>query len=327
MKATPFGSRRFLKLGICGLALAGLVGCGQDSRSPEGNRLVEDSSESASPQAILQKLHWSNQHEIALCDIAASRGSSAEVKDYAAKIRADHEAADKRVMDVASQLSLNLTSEDSPNSRDHADRVRSSLESLEGEAFDQAFVQEMVSGHDKTIAELTALQPQVSQAEVKSLLDELLPTLQGHLQQGRDLMAGYSSDTSADSMGKGKDQTQKQSPVADKPAEQGKDVPADKPQAPKDQLQKQDNKTPDTPVIQGQKKPETPVEQKKPDTPVEQKKPETPVTQEQKKPETPIVQKQQKTPEKPVEQKQENKPVQGDDKKDSGQRPGGSQAA
>jgi predicted outer membrane protein len=301
MKAKALSSGKLTGMAVCALGLTFLVGCGNDARTPalDRNNLVAGESEADLNKNVLQKLHTANEHEIKLTDLADDKASAQSVKDYAAMLKKEHESADKKVMDLADKLDIDLADagDADPAIRDEFDRIHSRLESLEGDAFDRAFIDQMVQDHDKVISEVSMFQSRSTQAEVKGLLDELLPSLKTHLQHGKDIQSGWSGGSRGDE-GKGKQQ-QNQGKDFEEPVDQGKgkgEEPVKQEQGKAEEPVKQEQGKAEEPVKQEQGKAEEPVKQ-------EQGKAEEPVKQEQGKAEEPVKQGQGKA-EEPVKQEQ-----------------------
>lgn len=143
-------------------------------------------------KSILQKLHVANQHELDLVDLADEKETSAEVEAFADKLRAAHEAADKRVTDLAIKLKIDLmdADDDKEPSKKEFETTYDTLDALDDVAFDKAFLQVIIQGHEKCLPEITDLQSRASAGEVKKLAGELLPSLQDHLKEAKTLAGG-----------------------------------------------------------------------------------------------------------------------------------------
>ena len=75
--------------------------------------------------------------------------------------------------------------------KDRMDRMNSShekLKSLSGADFDRTFLQSMVDGHRDAILTLTSAQAQLSSRDVKSLIQDVIPTLRRHQQDAEKLL-------------------------------------------------------------------------------------------------------------------------------------------
>ena len=70
------------------------------------------------------------------------------------------------------------------------------LQTLRGAAFDTAFANAMVNGHNKAISMLETAQNQVQRQEVRTLITTTLPTLRQHLQLAQALTNGATTTSS-----------------------------------------------------------------------------------------------------------------------------------
>ncbi len=142
----------------------------------------------------LSTLHHANQMEVQLGQLAQQKGVSKGVKDYGAKLVKDHQQADEKLMAYAQKKNLQLGEPKADNDfkktmKTAMDAEMAKLQSLEGPAFDRAFLAHMVGHHDSDIAKVMAGQQQfATNTELKKELDSLLPTLKQHRQQAHKLL-------------------------------------------------------------------------------------------------------------------------------------------
>ncbi len=176
------------------LALTSLVGCGTEARALRDNapRTIAVAPADTS-QAYLQKLHFANQLEGKFALLAISKGSNQEVKDFADRMKADHDAADLKVMAMALKLGFTLVESDQaePAIRDPFDKTFARLDALAGMDFDKAFLDVMVKDHDKLVTELKAPEEANAQQEVRVLIADLLPTIELHREHAKILYARF----------------------------------------------------------------------------------------------------------------------------------------
>ena len=119
------------------------------------------------------------QKEVQLGNLAASQAGAPPVRDFAQQMVADHSAANDELKTLASAAGLTLP----------AVEPASSLADLTGAQFDQAYVAEMVSDHQKAVA---LFEKEANQGTHKALRDfatAQLPTLSHHLQMAQELQA------------------------------------------------------------------------------------------------------------------------------------------
>jgi putative membrane protein len=123
---------------------------------------------------VLGKLHQSDQKEIAAGKLAQKSGTSQQVKNYGKMLEKDHSAADKKVAALAKQEKIDLASVAPAGSSNDMSSMASDP------MFDTKFAREMVDDHKKDIAEVTEARDATTDAKLKKLLTELVPTLQKH---------------------------------------------------------------------------------------------------------------------------------------------------
>lgn len=137
-------------------------------------------------------LHHVNQMEINLAQQAQRQGT-AHVKDYAGTLITDHQSADKDLTAFATAHQLTTIPADKPatdaEKQDDKDMTSAMahLKMLKGAEFDKAYLNMMVSGHDKELTKIDTSIASASDPDLKSLLQSVKPVLQRHADQARDL--------------------------------------------------------------------------------------------------------------------------------------------
>lgn len=118
------------------------------------------------------------QKEIAASQMEQQQGSNADVKKAAKKIESDHKAFGKKVQAAAG-------SKVTPPAPESASTA--ALDGKTGADLDKAYVDEMVTDHQKTIAMFENASKNASTPEAKKLAEAGLPTLRDHLKMAQDL--------------------------------------------------------------------------------------------------------------------------------------------
>jgi len=135
--------------------------------------------------ALVPTLHRINQMEIDAGKMAQTSGFGQAVKDYGTTLERDHQAADEKLRDYAQ---TNRVAIDGPvpadleRDLDQATQGMEKLPSKTGAAFDRAFAQAMKQDHDKAIQIVEKSRPLITDAHLKTLIDELEPKLRAHKQ-------------------------------------------------------------------------------------------------------------------------------------------------
>jgi predicted outer membrane protein len=152
-----------------------------------------------SPESrILAIIHARNLDEIALGRLALDRSASPQVQDYARELIMEHELADQRVNELASAEGYTLAEPALVNrmlAREHAARTAPSahehLKGLNGQAFDDAFVDHMTKGHAELITLMRHARPSIQDEAVYTFIEELIPTIEDHQTAAYQLTARF----------------------------------------------------------------------------------------------------------------------------------------
>lgn len=128
-----------------------------------------------------------NAIDVDVAKIALSRTKNAEVKKFAETMQRDHSA----VIDAAAALAgkLGVTPADNDLSKSlmtDAKGVETSLNKLNGAAFDKAYIDREVAYHEAVIGALDGvLVPQLQNAELKKFLVDARPAFVAHLDHAK----------------------------------------------------------------------------------------------------------------------------------------------
>ena len=125
-----------------------------------------------------------NQVDINYATLAKQKSKNKDILNFAATMAADH----KSVIDQAVALvtKLGVTPKDNAVSQKlnaDAEKTKKSLGEKSVAAFDKAYIDNEVAYHKAVISVVeTVLIPQAQNAELKALLQKVLPTLRTHLE-------------------------------------------------------------------------------------------------------------------------------------------------
>lgn len=132
-----------------------------------------------------------NQVDIDAGKLAKSRSNTKAVKDFAQLMITDHSGVNKSAVDLVTKL--HVTPESSPTSeslKQGGDQNLANLRSLNGHAFDQAYIDHEVAYHQAVIDALDkTLIPNAKNAELKALLIKVRPAFVAHLAHAKELQA------------------------------------------------------------------------------------------------------------------------------------------
>jgi putative membrane protein len=123
--------------------------------------------------------------EVTFGELAEGRSGATAVGDFARRMVDDHTAANDRLAGIAEKSRIPLP--DALNS-EHA-ALRDRLETLEGAAFDLAYMRGQVVDHQKTVQLLVWEIGQGQDAELQRYAAEILPAVLDHLAMARGIVA------------------------------------------------------------------------------------------------------------------------------------------
>ena len=125
-----------------------------------------------------------NQSDIDFAEIAKQRSKNTEVLKFAETMASDHKAVINQA--VALVTKLKVTPQDNAlgqKLKSDAAKTQKMLRSKSVKSFDKAYVDNEVEYHKAVIAAVeTILIPQATNAELKALLQNVVPALKAHLE-------------------------------------------------------------------------------------------------------------------------------------------------
>jgi len=114
--------------------------------------------------------------EVQLADIAMNKAQRDDVKQLAKMIKEDHEQANKELKSLASSKQVTLPADMSAAKKG----MVAKFEKLSGEAFDRAYIADMIKDHRTDIAKFKK-HTSDSDADVAAFVTKTLPALEKHL--------------------------------------------------------------------------------------------------------------------------------------------------
>jgi putative membrane protein len=133
-----------------------------------------------------------NNGEVDLGNLAKDKAQDADVKAYAQQMVTDHSSANEKGNQLAQQI--NLTPEINDLSRQmqsNHEQAKAKLDSTTaGASFDKAYIDDMVTGHQSVLDALdNTLIPGAQNADLKSMLQNMRPTVAQHLDRAKQLQS------------------------------------------------------------------------------------------------------------------------------------------
>jgi putative membrane protein len=118
-----------------------------------------------------------NYTEVALGRLAESRTDDSAVKDFAERMVEDHNAMNKEWVDLAEDNEMKVSIDFGPSGEQAIER----LEDLDGRAFDQVYMTEMIRHHEQDLSTFRRMASSASSSEVRQLASTGASTIQQHL--------------------------------------------------------------------------------------------------------------------------------------------------
>ena len=130
--------------------------------------------------------------------LALKHTKNAEVKQFAEQMVNDHTAGKNEVLALAKKLGVKPEESAVTRSlKDGAKKATAQLKKEKGAAFDKDYIDTEVGYHQAVIdAVKNTLIPGAQNAEVKSALQQAVPTLEGHLQHAKMVQSQLASHAS-----------------------------------------------------------------------------------------------------------------------------------
>jgi putative membrane protein len=134
---------------------------------------------SADAPTFLTKAAQGGMTEVAAGELAAGKATDSDVRAFGSMMVRDHGAANQKVAALAKSKGVAL-----PDSAGDANQATlESLRAINGADFDRAYVAQMVKAHQATQQMLKSEIAAGTDADVRKLAGEMLPTVETHLQE------------------------------------------------------------------------------------------------------------------------------------------------
>ncbi len=171
-----------------------------------GVPLAKSAKISSAELELVVHVHHVNLMEIDMGKLARRNGTT-KVKSYGTTLIKDHTSANKDLKALAKKKGIATIPKHKPTTEhaqhEHQDMkdAMAHMKTLKGAEFDREFLTMMVADHDKELGRVDAAMTTVSDAELKTFLTNLRPTLQRHADQARELQRGVTEVSTAGQTG------------------------------------------------------------------------------------------------------------------------------
>jgi putative membrane protein len=139
---------------------------------------------------IVYILDNANKLDSAGGSIAATKGTSSDVRDFAKRMMRDHHALRKEGQDLANKLGVTPAAPANDDSQAKYDKTMSLLNgAAKGKDFDKAYIDNEVTYHKALLETATAAMNAAQNAELKNLIQKAAPAVQAHLDMAQSIQA------------------------------------------------------------------------------------------------------------------------------------------
>ncbi|MBA3786722.1 MAG: DUF4142 domain-containing protein [Acidobacteria bacterium] len=210
--------KNFSLMILVGLAVLGLAGCPGNATNTTGNgsnsrsnttvsnantinsnvavvvnsntanangNAVDTAVSMTTPNGFMTEAAKGGMAEVELSRLATTKAQNAEVKKFAQKMIEDHTNANTEMKQLAGKKNVTLPTELDAEHK----AIKDNLSGLSGAEFDKAYVNAMVSDHEKTVLLFKKQSDGGTDADAKAFASKTLPKLQMHL----DMIKGIES--------------------------------------------------------------------------------------------------------------------------------------
>ncbi len=119
--------------------------------------------------------------EVEMGRLAEQRGSDPAVKQFGARMTADHGRADAELKAIAEKKGIQLPNDLNASQRSELDK----LAKLSGADFDKEYMSTMLRDHESDVKDFETQAKQGGDPEIKAFADKTLPVLKQHLQMAQ----------------------------------------------------------------------------------------------------------------------------------------------
>ncbi len=183
-----------LSLSICLMLISAgslTTACKQEPKPEDSKEVAEDENEvkfdaneaKEDDSEFLVSAAETNLMEIELGKLAQSKSTNAEVKKFANMMIKDHTKAWDELKAFATTNNISLPEAITEKGKEHYE----DLNKKSGKDFDKAYADMMANKHDDAISKMEKAAEDANSADVRTWAANMLPTLNGHLQQAKML--------------------------------------------------------------------------------------------------------------------------------------------
>jgi putative membrane protein len=158
---------------------------GTTSTSSTGSSGGTVSSLDPADKDFVMKAAQGGMAEVMLGQMASTKGSSPDVKNFGNRMVSDHGKANDELKQLAQNKGMALPADVDDESKKMSDK----LNAASGKDFDKQYISGMVDDHEKDVKEFEKESKDAKDLDLKTWASKTLPTLQDHLKMAKDTKA------------------------------------------------------------------------------------------------------------------------------------------
>jgi len=144
----------------------------------------------SSDQAFMEQAQLIGAAEVKLGKLAQEHARRDAVRDFADRMIRDHTRMGNELKELANKKGIKLSDK---LDQKHMDLV-DTLSKLNADKFDRAYINDMVSGHEKALETFESEAKNGKDADVKAWAEKALPALREHLKLAKDAAKDVKAD-------------------------------------------------------------------------------------------------------------------------------------
>jgi putative membrane protein len=181
---------------MCGIALSMVLGCGAalaqmhgaggqatQQMGPNQEPKNETASGPGADQKFLERAMESDVAEIQMGRLALEKSTDEQVRHFATQMTDDHGKMLDEWKQAVATLNIPVPEEPSKNAMKTMDKMKG----LSGDAFDQAYIKEMVKAHKEDDKAFKEEARSTTNTQLKQMATEDAGIVEGHLQQIQEI--------------------------------------------------------------------------------------------------------------------------------------------
>lgn len=190
--------------------IVGMTACAKGEKGADttgattgASAAVGATTAAATPQLsdanIVALLDEANMADSAAGALAATKGTSADVKEYGRQMARDHHTLRQQVRDLATKLNLAPQPPAGDTLPQHLSKMTDSLtKQAKGAAWDRAYIDHEIAIHQAVLQLAQQSHDAAQNAELKQLIERVSPNIQSHLDKAKQIQGKLGGAAAAD---------------------------------------------------------------------------------------------------------------------------------